>query len=58
MMFMTNDGHNRVGADAIADWIRHSLHGVFDDVLNEQLPPELMDVLDQDEAKPAPNRQH
>ncbi|MBS4074308.1 hypothetical protein KGY14_03770 [Ameyamaea chiangmaiensis] len=39
-------GRGRADTDAVARWIRQSLHTTYDTVLREPLPDSLLDVLD------------
>jgi len=51
MLLMMTDRPDRPGADTIADWIRHTLHGAFDNILDETVPPEILEALTREDER-------
>ncbi len=47
----TSAGQSRSTDTAFDTWLNRGLHRIFDDVMNEPIPPELLKILQDDSKK-------
>ena len=46
-----SDKQSRSTDSAFDNWLNRGLHQIFDDVMNEPIPPELLKILQNDKKK-------